>query len=150
MVGGGRGHHRARTPYGLCGTLYGSEKGCSMQDGEGRAELSIVARSLADSENSRTFFDGSARSMVRLRSAVIGLGTYKPGWKWSLHAGAQTGKPSENHVGYIISGKMVVQDASGFEQEIGPGEAFEVAPGHDAWVVGGVPCIALDFAHPDA
>jgi len=42
---------------------------------------------------------------------------------------------------------MVIQDASGTRQEIGPGEAFEVTPGHDAWVVGDVPCIALDFAH---
>ncbi len=118
-----------------------------MQDGEGPTGLGIIAKSLAESEKSRTFIDGSARSIVRLRSAVVGLGTYQPGWKWSLHAGAQTGKPSENHVGYIISGKMVVQDASGFEQEIGPGEAFEVMPGHDAWVVGDAPCIALDFAH---
>ncbi len=118
-----------------------------MQDGDARTESSIVAKSLAESEKSRTFIDGSTRSIVRLRSAVVGLGTYQPGWKWSLHAGAQTGKPSENHIGYIISGNMVVQDASGFEQEIGPGEACEVMPGHDAWVVGDAPCIALDFAH---
>ncbi len=118
-----------------------------MQDGEGPTGLGIIAKSLAESEKSRTFIDGSARSIVRLRSAVVGLGTYQPGWKWSLHAGAQTGKPSENHIGYIISGNMVVQDASGSEQEIGPGEAFELAPGSDAWVVGSAPCIALDFAH---
>jgi hypothetical protein len=118
-----------------------------MQDGEGPTGLGIISKSLAESEKTRTFIDGSARSIVRLRSAVIGLGTYQSGWKWSLHAGSQTGKPSQNHVGYIISGKMVVQDASGFEQEIGPGEAFEVMPGHDAWVVGNAPCIALDFAH---
>ncbi len=118
-----------------------------MQDGEDPTGLGIIAKSLAESEKSRTFIDGSARSIVRLRSAVIGLGTYQPGWRWSLHAGSQTGKASENHVGYIISGSIVVQDASGFEQKIGPGEAFEVAPGHDAWVAGSAPCIALDFAH---
>jgi hypothetical protein len=28
---------------------------------------------------------------------------------------------------------------------VGPGEAFEVGPGHDAWVVGDEPCVALDF-----
>ena len=118
-----------------------------MQDGEGRTELGITAKSLAEPDRSRTFIDGSARSAVRLRSAAIGLGTYEPGWKWSSHAGAHTGKPSENHIGYLISGSIIVQDASGFEQQIGPGEAFEVAPGHDAWVVGSEPCIALDFAH---
>jgi hypothetical protein len=118
-----------------------------MQDGKSRTESSIVAKSLTEPDKSMTFIDGSIRSAVRLRSAVIGLGTYQPGWKWSLHAGAQTGKPSENHIGYIISGKMMVQDVSGFEQEIGPGEPFELAPESDAWVLGNAPCIALDFAH---
>jgi len=85
--------------------------------------------------------------VVQLRSAVIGSGTYLPGWKWSLHAGAQNGKPSENHVGYVISGHMTIRDSNGNEQQVGPGEAFEVSPGHDAWVEGNVPCIALDFTN---
>ena len=80
-----------------------------------------------------------------LRSAVVGLGTYQSGWRWSLHAGAQTGKPSENHVGYILSGRLRVRDPAGHEQEAGPGDAFELSPGHDAWVVGEEPCMALDF-----
>jgi hypothetical protein len=42
---------------------------------------------------------------------------------------------------------MVIQDSSGHERQVGPGEAFEVSPGHDAWVMGDVPCVALDFAH---
>lgn len=64
---------------------------------------------------------------------------------WSLHAGKQTGKASENHIGYIISGSMMIQDSTGNEIRVGPGDAFEVGPGHDAWVIGGEPCIALDF-----
>ena len=118
-----------------------------MQDGKDGTESNIIAKSLANSENSRTFLDGSTRSVAQLRSATIGLGTYQPGWKWSLHAGKQTGNTSENHVGYVISGQFIIRDASGVEKEIGPGEAFEVAPGHDAWVLGSVPCVALDFAN---
>lgn len=98
-----------------------------------------------ESEHVRKFLDGSVRSTVILRSAAIGYGTYSPGWKWSLHAGAQTGKASENHIGYILSGCMIIQDASGVEMEVGPGEAFEVGPNGDAWVVGNEPCVALDF-----
>ena len=105
----------------------------------------IVIGNPAKSENVRKFFDGSIRAVTSLRSATIGWGTYNPGWKWSLHAGVQTGKTSENHIGYIISGRMIVQDSSGIEIEIGPGDAFEVGPDHDAWVIGGEPCIALDF-----
>jgi len=100
---------------------------------------------LKTSNNIRKFLDGSSRVHVLLRSVAIGFGTYKPGWKWSLHAGPQTGKQSENHIGYIISGRMKVQNSTGIEKEIGPDDAFEIGPGSDAWVIGEEPCIALDF-----
>ena len=89
--------------------------------------------------------DGSIRNRINLQSASIGLGKYNPGWKWSLHAGAQNGASSQNHIGYIVSGIMMIQDATGHKEEVGAGEAFEVGPGHDAWVIGSEPCVALDF-----
>lgn len=91
------------------------------------------------------FLDGSKRSAVNLRTSFVGIGTYRPGWRWSEHVGKQTGKPSENHIGYILSGSFTVKSASGEESVVGPGEAFELAPGHDAWVNGTEPCVALDF-----
>jgi hypothetical protein len=45
----------------------------------------------------------------------------------------------------VISSHMAVCAKDGTEVEVGPGEAFVAAPGHDAWVVGDEPCIALDF-----
>jgi Cupin domain len=55
------------------------------------------------------------------------------------------GKESEEHIGYVISGRMAVRAKDGAEVEVGPGEAFIAAPGHDAWVLGEEPCVALDF-----
>jgi len=95
--------------------------------------------------DSRTFADGSKRSITRLPSIIIGRGIYNPGWKWSIHAGAQTGKASARHIGWIESGKMMIRTASGDEKEVGPGDFFEVGPNNDAWVVGNEPCVALDF-----
>ncbi|MEN8230918.1 MAG: hypothetical protein ABFS38_22370 [Bacteroidota bacterium] len=108
-------------------------------------QTGIVIGKPGDDSSNRTFIDGSTRSHVSLKTAVIGLGTYKPGWKWSLHAGPQVGKPSENHIGYVISGQMMVKDPVGIEAKVGPGEAFEISAGSDAWIVGDEPCIALDF-----
>ncbi len=110
-----------------------------------KSDSGFVKGHHAEPDDVRKFIDGSTRSSVLLSSCSIGLGTYKPGWKWSEHAGVQTGKPSENHIGYVISGSIVIKDSSGNEIEVGPGEAFEVGPGHDAWVVGDKPCVALDF-----
>ena len=106
----------------------------------------IVAKKIDDADKSWTFLDGSERTVVVLETAIIGRGEYHPGWRWSEHAGPQAGRPSERHIGYILSGHLIVRAGSGEEVTVGPGDAFEVHPGHDAWVVGDKPCIALDFA----
>jgi quercetin dioxygenase-like cupin family protein len=105
----------------------------------------IIVKKLNNTEDLRTFLDGSKRSVIILESIAIGRGEYLPGWRWSLHAGPQTGKSSKAHIGYVLSGKMAVRTASGKEIVVGPGEVFEVQPGHDAWVVGDELCIAFDF-----
>jgi hypothetical protein len=33
----------------------------------------------------------------------------------------------------------------GTEREFGPGEVSHIPPGHDAWVVGNEPLVAIDF-----
>jgi hypothetical protein len=106
-----------------------------------------IVKKFDNAEKSWTFPDGSTRSAVILKSVAIGWGEYLPGWRWSAHVGKQTGKNSEHHIGYILSGRMAVRGAGGKEIIVGPGEAFEVGPGHDAWVVGNEPCVALDFEH---
>ena len=92
-----------------------------------------------------TFIDGSKRCVTKLSSVTIRRGVYNPGWRWSAHAGQQTGKESARHMGWVQSGRMMVHTASNNEVEVGPEDFFEVGPGHDAWVVGNEPCIALDF-----
>jgi uncharacterized cupin superfamily protein len=119
----------------------------NMQAHKRGAEVNLVIGTPLNPDNARKFLDGSSRSEAMLRTARIGFGVYREGWKWSLHAGPQTGKSSESHIGYILSGRMIIRDAAGIAREVGPGQAFEVGPGHDAWVVGSEPCTALDFTH---
>jgi len=105
----------------------------------------IISGNLDNKELSWDFLDGSKRTAVKLGSVFIGRGTYLPGWKWSEHTGKQTNKNSEAHIGYIISGQMTINGADGKEIIVGPGDAFEAKPGHDAWVSGDEPCVAIDF-----
>jgi hypothetical protein len=42
---------------------------------------------------------------------------------------------------------MVIRAADRKEVKVGPGDTFEAQPGHDAWVVGNEPCVALDFSY---
>jgi hypothetical protein len=41
---------------------------------------------------------------------------------------------------------MMVKMDNGKTAELGPGDAAEIPPGHDAWVVGNEPCVSIDFA----
>ena len=104
----------------------------------------ITYKNIAQGPATRTFSDGSERWVVELPKIRIGLGHFRPGWVWSKHAGIQTGKESEAHIGYIQSGAMAVEGADGSKVELGPGDAFEVEAGHNAWVIGDELCIALD------
>jgi hypothetical protein len=38
----------------------------------------------------------------------------------------------------------IVMD-DGEKAEYGPGDFMEVPPGHDAWIVGDEPCVAIDW-----
>jgi quercetin dioxygenase-like cupin family protein len=100
---------------------------------------------LATPDASWTFLDDSERGAVQFDNVAIGRGEYKPGWRWSQHVGPISGKESEEHIGYVISGRLRVRDAEGNEADVGPGDAFVAAAGHDAWVIGDEPCVALDF-----
>lgn len=108
-------------------------------------EKEIVVKNPMTNGKCFAFADGSERSACNLRSSYVGAGTYQPGWRWSIHAGGPGGYSSQNHIGYVLSGSLTVQTADGELAVVGPGEAFEVAPGHDAWVNGDEPCVALDF-----
>ena len=72
---------------------------------------------------------------------------FEPGWRWSecVKPVAGTEKCQVHHVGFIQSGRMHVAHEDGTELELGPGNAYEITPGHDAWVVGDERCIAFEF-----
>lgn len=106
----------------------------------------ITHKNIAQAPATRTFLDGSEYWIVDLPSMRIGLGHFRPGWIWSKHAGAQTGKPSQSHIGYIQSGTMALESADGGRVELGPGDSFEIGPNHNAWVIGDELCVALDFS----
>jgi quercetin dioxygenase-like cupin family protein len=86
-----------------------------------------------------------------LGEITVGRGVLEPGWRWSEHVQPLAGTDSceASHTGYVLSGRMRVAMADGVEGEAGPGFAFVIPPGHDAWVVGDEPCVFLDFTGMD-
>jgi uncharacterized cupin superfamily protein len=106
-----------------------------------------------DSPDETRRFEGKASSRSSASvAAEVGRGIFEPGWRWSENVKpiAQTDSCEFPHFGYILSGRMRVRMDDGSEGEIGPGDVFTIAPGHDAEVVGDEPCVMLDVGEEDA
>jgi hypothetical protein len=48
-------------------------------------------------------------------------------------------------VGIVQAGAMHVVHDDGTEEDLGPGEAYVIEPGHNAWVVGDEPFVGFEF-----
>jgi quercetin dioxygenase-like cupin family protein len=108
----------------------------------------LEAKSFDSPEETRTFTDGAGvAKIVDIGDYKVGLIRYEPGWRWSTHVKPLAGTDScqAHHTGVFLKGRMVVRMNDGSEHEYGPGDAFLIPPGHDAWIVGDEACEAIDW-----
>ncbi len=104
-------------------------------------------KSLEAPDEVRSFPKGRV-DIVQLDDVVIGRNVFEPGWRWSHDVAPVAGTKlcQYHHLGVILSGTLHVVLEDGTEMELGPEGAYEIPPGHDAWVIGDEPWVALDFA----
>jgi hypothetical protein len=101
-----------------------------------------------DADESRPFIAHGHADIHKLGDGAVMRGVFEPGWRWSQDVAPIAGTKScqAPHLGYVVSGRMRIRMEDGAEEEIGKGDFFQIAPGHDAWVVGAEPCVLVDFA----
>ena len=77
----------------------------------------------------------------------VALLTLQPGWRWSEHVKPAVGTElcQAPHFQYVISGRIGARMADGTEFEAGPGDVNVLPPGHDGWVIGDEPVVAIDW-----
>lgn len=111
------------------------------------SELTDILIKRFDSPDETRRFEKGKFDVVNLGGMVLGRASYEPGWKWSEHVGPATGAASCQvaHVGLVVSGRVKVAMDAGGEVELGRGDLFTIAPGHDSWVVGNEPYVSLHF-----
>ncbi|SNS16125.1 MFS transporter [Actinomadura mexicana] len=116
------------------------------REGEG-GPIMIEIKSIEKPDDRRDFPRGHLE-IANLSGLVFGKATFEPGWRWteSVREIAGTDLCEVHHNGYVVEGRMHILTRDGVEQEVGPGDVFVVAPGHDAWVVGDEACVVFDFA----
>ena len=101
-------------------------------------------KNLSSPDESLTLVKGSATT-VRVGEMTVGRLTLEPGWRWSTHVQPVAGTAScqFHHVGLSLSGLMHGRMDDGMEFAVKPGDVFDVPPGHDNWVVGDEPMVAV-------
>jgi mannose-6-phosphate isomerase-like protein (cupin superfamily) len=91
--------------------------------------------------------DKTKIDVVRMGGTTVARMTFEPGWRWSecVRPVAGTESCQARHLGVLQSGRMHVVHEDGTEQEISPGQAYVIEPGHDAWNVADEPIVAFEF-----
>jgi mannose-6-phosphate isomerase-like protein (cupin superfamily) len=71
----------------------------------------------------------------------------RPGWRWSECSKPfeQTDYCQHNHLGFCVSGVMEVETGGGLRSTIHANDTYAIPPGHDEWVVGPEPFVAVEF-----
>jgi quercetin dioxygenase-like cupin family protein len=84
--------------------------------------------------------------VVRLGDHTLARFNFEPGWRWSecVKPVVKTETCQLSHVGYLVSGRLTVRLNDGTQKTIGAGESYAIPAGHDAWVEGSEPAVAIE------
>jgi hypothetical protein len=107
---------------------------------------SIETKSMDRPDETRTP-DKTMVSVVHLGDSTVARLSVEPGWRWSECIKPVVGTEScqAAHLGYVVSGRLHIAHNDGAESDIGAGDTYRIDPGHDAWVLGDEPFVALEF-----
>jgi hypothetical protein len=91
--------------------------------------------------------DKTQVEVVDLGSVKAARMTLQPGWRWSECIKPVVGTEScqTHHVGTVAAGQLRVRHNDGSEIDVGPGDAYVIEPGHDAWVTSSEPFVCYEF-----
>ena len=94
----------------------------------------------------RSFPNGRAE-IINVGGGVVGRLVLEPGWRWSKDVKPIAGTEwcEAPHFQYHVSGTIRIRMTDGTEFEAKAGDITVLPSGHDAWVVGDEPVVAVDW-----
>jgi ketosteroid isomerase-like protein len=103
-------------------------------------------RSFVAADETREFPHGRAE-IVEIAGGEVGRLVFEPGWRWSKDVRPIAGTDSclAPHFQYHVSGRLAIRMDDGTEFVAGPGDITSLPSGHDAWVIGDEPVVAVDW-----
>jgi|SRR5579872_4884439 len=106
----------------------------------------VAHRDFAAPDEVREFPRG-VLEVLHIDGSDIGRLVLQPGWRWSEHVKPTAGTDlcEAPHFQYHVSGQLRIRLADGTEFDAVPGQVTALPAGHDAWVVGDTPVVAVDW-----
>jgi hypothetical protein len=131
------------------GRATGARERCARCDAAATKEVAVAGVQALDfdSPDETRRPDKTQVDVIRLEGITAARYTFQPGWRWSdcVKPVAGTDSCQVRHVGIVQSGRLHVTHEDGSDAEVGPGDAYLIEPGHDAWVVGDDAFVGFEF-----
>ena len=95
-------------------------------------------------------FPGIVEQIVEIGDLTVARIVQAPGWRWSkdMRSVVEGQWCDAHHIGVTVSGRWGATFRDGSTLEIGPGEVFDVPPGHDGYTIGDEPAVMIEWSGP--
>ena len=109
--------------------------------------MADVLRKSVDQPDEVVNFPNVRTDIVHLGDLTVGRLVNQPGWRWSKHVRPTVGGEwcEIRHVGFVISGRLGIDLRDGSSVTFGPGDVFDIPPGHDGYTVGDEPVVQIEW-----
>jgi len=93
-------------------------------------------------------FGGVTEELISMGGLTVSRSIQPPGWHWRKDFQPLVGGDwcEAHHVGIGLEGRQGIRLADGIEFELGPGELYDIPPGHEGWTIGDEPCVLLEWS----
>jgi len=93
-------------------------------------------------------FGGVIEQLITIGGLTVSRSVQPQGWRWRDDFQPLVGGEwcRANHVGMVLSGRQIILLDDGTEYELGPGDLYDVRPGHDGWTIGDEDCVLLEWS----
>ena len=110
--------------------------------------MAYVLRKSLDHPDEVVAFPNLHVDLVHIGDVTVGRLTTEPGWRWSKDVKPTVGGDwcQVRHVGVVISGRLGLDFPDGSSAVLGPGDVFDIPPGHDGYTVGDEPIVQIEWS----
>lgn len=114
--------------------------------------MRLLGKNLDQPDEVKEFEKGRVDIVHLDDGTSVGRFRLRPGWRWSEHVKpiAKTESCQATHTGYVIAGRIHLRTDDGQEMEFGPGDAYAIPRGHDAWIIGDEEYVGVDVTGASA